>query len=48
MVLICFRTHNDVSGDTENGLKNGKECECYTCNETGIDHTVKKLYFKSY
>jgi len=39
MILTCFRTHNDVPGDMENGFENGKGCECYTCNEIG--HTVR-------
>ncbi|XP_018050001.1 PREDICTED: uncharacterized protein LOC108688316 [Atta colombica] len=37
--IRSVRTHNDDSSDTENGLENRKECECYTCNETGISHT---------
>ncbi|EGI63275.1 Uncharacterized protein C4orf8 [Acromyrmex echinatior] len=37
--IRSVRTHNDDSGDMENGLENRKECECYTCNETGISHT---------
>ncbi|XP_025990924.1 uncharacterized protein LOC105193812 isoform X3 [Solenopsis invicta] len=36
--IRSVRTHNDDSGDTENGLENGKECECSTCNETGVGH----------
>ncbi|KAG5313460.1 F193A protein, partial [Acromyrmex insinuator] len=37
--IRSVRTHNDDSGDMENGFENRKECECYTCNETGISHT---------
>lgn len=48
MILTCVRTHNDDSGDMENRHENGKGCECYTCNETGVDHMVKRLYFKSH
>ncbi|XP_018340094.1 PREDICTED: uncharacterized protein LOC108747233 isoform X4 [Trachymyrmex septentrionalis] len=37
--IRSVRTHNDDSGDMENGLENRKECECYTCNEIGVSHT---------
>lgn len=37
--IRSVRIHNDDSGDTENGLQNGKGCECYTCNETGVGRT---------
>ncbi|XP_018316494.1 uncharacterized protein [Mycetomoellerius zeteki] len=37
--IRSVRTHNDDSGDMENGLENKKECECYTCKETGVSHT---------
>lgn len=47
MILTCFRTHNDISSDSENALENGKECECHTCNETEIGHMVKRLHFES-
>jgi len=48
MILIYFRTPNDNSGHMENEFENGKGCECHTCNETGVGHIVKILYFKSY
>ncbi|XP_011647175.1 uncharacterized protein LOC105433514 isoform X2 [Pogonomyrmex barbatus] len=37
--IRSVRSHNDDAGDTENGLENGKGCECHMCNDTGVDHT---------
>ncbi|XP_012523732.2 uncharacterized protein LOC105829433 isoform X6 [Monomorium pharaonis] len=54
--IRSVRSHSDDSGDTENGLENGKACEYSTCNEIGVscmdiqykNETIEKVEANSF